>query len=411
MEYVIDKPLQHSILEVGKSYTREEIEREIERLERRSVDENNENLALKIYVNSVYGAIGFFKFFNYNRDVASSVTAMSRSLIQYTINDIFNEYFYSQWHRDTELHSALQEAGYSFKETPSPVTYNAVKYADTDSVMFTLNPVLDCLDVDSSQDSVVIDVTLFCWNHRFKQYVEQKLDDFITKYGGFKTKQDGSKSFKLSMEQINKACFWTSKKHYIKDPIWDDGIIKPSMSDIQIKGIEANKQSYPEFVRNKIKAVINYIMSTDEIRIKEIHSILKKIKAEFSVLPVDQVSEAIRVNGYSKYAINDTTGIEYAERTPIHIKASINYNYRLHNSKYKFQYSNIKTGTKIQYYACKDQVGVFGFPVGTIPMEFLPAMDVDAQFKKVILNPVNNILGVIGIPEIKPGLIMLNPLF
>ena len=152
-------------------------------------------------------------------------------------------------------------------------------------------------------------------------------------------------------------------------------------------------------------------MSTDEIRVKEIHSILKKIKAEFSVLPVDQVSEAIRVNGYSKYTINDTTGIEYAERTPIHIKASINYNYRLHNSKYKFQYSNIKTGTKIQYYACKDQVGVFGFPVGTIPVEFLPAMDVDAQFKKVILNPVNNILGVIGIPEIKPGLIMLNPLF
>nr|DAY19291.1 MAG TPA: DNA polymerase [Caudoviricetes sp.] len=411
MDFEIKQKLRYSTLKEGNSYTREELEREIERLERLQVDTNNENMALKIYVNSVYGAIGFFKFFNYNRDVASSVTSISRALIKYTIDDIFNHYFKELWHKDTELHEKLIEAGYTFKEDPKPVTYNAVKYADTDSVMFTVDPILDSLDVDKRVDDVIIKVTLLCWQNRFKKYVEDKLDDFVASYGGIKNKQDGSKSFKLSLEQINKACFWTGKKHYIKDPIWDDGVIKESMSDIQIKGIEANKQSFPEFVRNKIKEMISYVMSTDEIRVQEIHSMLKRIKTEFSVISIDQISEAVRVNGYNKYVINDTTAIEYMDRTPMHIKASINYNYRLHNSNHKFQYTNIKNGTKIQYYLCKDQVGVFGFPVGTIPQEILPPVDTDAQFKKMILNPVNNILSVLGIPEIKPGLIILNPLF
>ena len=158
MNFEIKQKLRYSTLKEGNSYTREEIEREIERLERLQVDTNNENMALKIYVNSVYGAIGFFKFFNYNRDVASSVTSISRALIKYTIDDIFNHYFKELWYKDTELHEKLKEAGYTFKEDPKPVKYNAVKYADTDSVMFTVDPILDSLDVDKKIDDVIIKV-------------------------------------------------------------------------------------------------------------------------------------------------------------------------------------------------------------------------------------------------------------
>ena len=51
MDFEIKQKLNHSTFKEGNSYTREEIEREIERLERLQVDTNNENMALKIYVN------------------------------------------------------------------------------------------------------------------------------------------------------------------------------------------------------------------------------------------------------------------------------------------------------------------------------------------------------------------------
>lgn len=63
-------------------------------------------LALKLVLNGVYGAFANKHFVLSNSDIANSVTAMGRTVIQYTLMKI-EDYFYNQWHNNKSLHKLL----------------------------------------------------------------------------------------------------------------------------------------------------------------------------------------------------------------------------------------------------------------------------------------------------------------
>lgn len=105
MDITIDKELKFSTFKKGDVVTKEDIEKELNRLKLLHTNTKNKNLSLKIILNSVYGVIGFKKFIAYNRDVAQSVTKQSEDLIKFTIK-IFNEFF-RNWHTMTEIHEKM----------------------------------------------------------------------------------------------------------------------------------------------------------------------------------------------------------------------------------------------------------------------------------------------------------------
>ena len=88
-----------------------------------------EQLAIKLLINSIYGAFGNKWFYFYNVDIAQSITLQGQDLIKFTIKAV-NFYFNERWHVDTELHEKLGISQYKINKVNS----DAAIYTDTDSV-------------------------------------------------------------------------------------------------------------------------------------------------------------------------------------------------------------------------------------------------------------------------------------
>jgi len=104
------------------------IEEKIERLTSLKNELKNEEQAVKLTMNSIYGAIGNAWFICFNPDVAEAVTLQGQDLIKYS-EKILHKYFHDHWHLDTELHEKLGIT--KVKKVVKPL----VVYGDTDSLL------------------------------------------------------------------------------------------------------------------------------------------------------------------------------------------------------------------------------------------------------------------------------------
>lgn len=86
--------------------TVEELEEEVERLKKLGDFYETKQLALKKFINSVYGATASKYFIAHNTAVAESITLQGQDLNHYSENSV-NEYFSGIFQNDTELHKKL----------------------------------------------------------------------------------------------------------------------------------------------------------------------------------------------------------------------------------------------------------------------------------------------------------------
>jgi DNA polymerase elongation subunit (family B) len=403
---------------LSENPTREQIENEIERLKGLIVDYKNKNSALKIILNSIYGVAGYKNFICYDRDVAESITLQSQDLIKYTIR-IYNEFFKDEWHKLHDLHTIL-----GITKVPE-IKHDVINYADTDSVFAVLRGVIDSTDfiengtLDLSeytgrktipeindQDARRVDFVLTINKVALKKYIDKRLFDYIDKYHGFQTKTSGDQSLNLDMEQICKSVLWVKKKKYIKDPTWEEGKFMMSMSSMQVKGLELNQSSIPQFVRGKLKDVVEYLMETGgKIDTNTLLTMLRAVKAEFTTVPTQNICRVERISNYEKWIINDVTNLEFVAGVKPHVKGAAYHNYLLKNSEYMNRYGLIKSGTKAHWYYSKGGLTEsFAFLTGEMPQEIAPQINMDLQYEKIFLGPLNNIFKAIGIPNLNAGL-------
>jgi DNA polymerase elongation subunit (family B) len=109
-----------------KSLTKEELKVKIEELTSLKNELKNEEQAVKLTMNSIYGAVGNNYFACFNTDVAEAVTLQGQDLIKYS-EKIIHRYFHEFWHDDFELHEKLGVT--DVKKVHKPLTI----YGDTDS--------------------------------------------------------------------------------------------------------------------------------------------------------------------------------------------------------------------------------------------------------------------------------------
>lgn len=408
--------------------------------------------ALKIQLNSTYGVVGYIMFVLYDRDTADSVTAQSRSLIQYTIrriNDYFSTVTEDNIWNDKEALKKMQllgvvdinQKGISESIELKP---KIVKYADTDSIMgslkwfykmFPWNNMIESGEVDLekiksdvyevsrlSPENYKGDIKTYhkvCFMLAFNHYVLQPFFnkifiEYTQMHNAFDTKQDGSPSYKLGMEQVLENILFTGKKYYVKNPLWTEGKTSVSGEDIEVKGLAINKSSYPKYVRDNLKKVVKEIMVQGEgVNYSDVIKIIKTIKDGFELAGMENISISNRLNKYNNYVLNDTSEIHFLSGTPQGIKASAHYNYlrkQAENKDYMSVYGELKNGSKIQvYHTTEKTVGVCAFPNGEYP-PFAPDMDVDKQFDAVILSPLNLIFSALGMSKLDKNLIVFSPL-
>lgn len=84
----------------------EELETEVNRLGNLVEYYETKQLAIKKFINSVYGATASKYFIAHNTDVAESITLQGQDLNHYSENSV-NEYFSGIFQNDTELHKKL----------------------------------------------------------------------------------------------------------------------------------------------------------------------------------------------------------------------------------------------------------------------------------------------------------------
>ena len=95
-------------------------------------------LALKLVLNGSYGAFATPYFILYTNHVAGTITAEGRELTR-TMDKVNQDYWYDQWHLDTEFHKKLGVKNV----TPIDRSENVSIYGDTDSIFVSFKPCMD----------------------------------------------------------------------------------------------------------------------------------------------------------------------------------------------------------------------------------------------------------------------------
>ena len=369
---------------------------------------------VKIFLNSVYGAMAASAYVCNNLDIAESITLQGQDLIKYSAN-VINVYFANTWHIDKEVHAAIadqmikkypefnKERFMQLAAKPIQIGSTLQVYGDTDSAYITLDPVIKSCQIPIEQQTDFILALNDCMldgylNHQFDVYAE--------------TWNCPENKEKFELEKIARLLLMQAKKKYVMDIAWtDDGTFHKPLHKITYKGIEVVQGSTPDFCRTEMKEFIKYILNElnngKQLVYGNLVAKLKEAKQRFAMQSPNSISKSFKISEYEKYILNDKEQtIQYTDATcPFHVRGAAVYNNLLYNDakKYKSKYSFIKKGDKIKFYYTKGG-GAFSFIPDSFPLEFAPKMDIDEQFTKMILDPLNRIITIVGFAEVPKNL-------
>ena len=359
--------------------------------------------AVKLTLNSIYGAFGNKWFHFFNIDIAESITIQGKNAILYS-EKILNRYFNEFYHKDKELHEKLNVKVNRKVEKP------AVIYIDTDSCYVRFEEMYEATEFLG--DKLTIDhFIMHVYNNRLKDYIVKCMEKYAEA-----TNTDNFLVFEL--ETIAHSGIWMAKKKYIQDIAWTDKLKEDERYDrssyIKTIGFEVIQSSTPTFARKKLNEALQLIFKSDSPSQESIVNFLRQAKKEFKLADIDDIAFNKRTNNIQKYILDDYETFQFASKTPPNVKAGGYYNYLLNNSKYKKKYKAIANGEKLKIYHVSEQNGlsdVFAYLPGEFPYEFAPKIDHDLQFEKAIIDPMNRVLASLNMKPLDRNLIFSSSLF
>ncbi len=402
-----------------KTCSKEELELAINNCKKKEDFYNNAQLSTKIAINSIYGVFGSSFYSLHSTDIAESITLQGQDLIKYSVR-VVNEYFKNIWPTDIEAHTRVANymkdrfSDFNITEflqlSQQQIQFDTLQiYGDTDSAYITVQPYIDVCKIPLEQQ---ITFALAINNCILSDYLSDAFDNYAKMYNCPENKE------KFELEKIARAVIMLAKKKYIMDIGWaEPDVFHDPLHKLTLKGVEAIQGAVSEFCRNQMKDFIKFLLTEiDNGRIPQYDAIIRKlkdIKNKFALQSPNEISKSFKISDYEKYIINDKENIvQYTQVTkvnkagdyvvtditvPMHVKAAARYNNLLYNKakRYKSKYNTIKRGDKIKFYYTADG-DPFAFLPGLYPVEFAPKMDIDQQFEKMILDPLNRIIAAIG---------------
>lgn len=338
---------------------------ELYRLEKSVSTLDNEQMAIKIMMNSLYGAIGNRWFRYYDLRIAEGITLSGQLAIRWAekfVNQFINKII----------------------NTPGADHVIAI---DTDSVYIDFEPLVKHLNWDSkSKEDVVKLIDKVCQD-QFEPMLAKSYGEMAEYTDAYENKMV------MAREAIADAGIWTAKKRYILNVHNNEGV-QYKQPKLKIMGIEAVKSSTPLSCRDALKELFKIIVSGTE---SDVQKAISQFKTHFESLPPEKVAFPRGVSKINDWM--DRTRI-YKSGCPIHVRASILYNRAIkeHNLS---RHPLIKEGEKIKFLYLKVpnpiKENVIAFP------DYLPEeiklhkyINYDLQFEKAFLDVVRPILAAIG---------------
>jgi len=328
---------------------------------------NNIQMARKIQLNSAYGAIGNQYFRYYKLANAEAITLSGQVSIRW-IEDKMNAY----------LNKILKTDGVDY-----------VIASDTDSIYLNMGPLVETVykGREKTTQSVVSFLDKVC-QVELEKYIEgcyQELADYVNAY---------DQKMQMKRENIAERGIWTAKKRYILN-VWDSEGVRYEEPKLKMMGIEAVKSSTPAPCRQMIKDGLKLMMNGTE---EDVINFIDKCREKFKTLPPEEIAFPRTASDVRKYAASSTI---YAQKTPIHIRGALLFNYYIKEKKLTNKYSLIGNGEKVKYIFLKKpntiQENVISF-IQDFPKELGldKYIDYELQFEKSFVDPLKSILDAIG---------------
>ncbi len=225
-----------------------------------------------------------------------------------------------------------------------------------------------------------------------KERIDPLLKDVFDEFADYLNFFQNKIYFKREM--IVKKGFVVAKKKYAMNVLSKEKIIYDNPKLI-VKGLEIVRSSTPEIVREYLKDVVKMVLETDEI---ETQKFIKGFKEKFFASDVVDVSFPRGVSDLGKFVFRDA----FIKGTPIHVRASLNYNSLIDSKKLQEKYEYIKNGDKIKFLYLKlpnpTKQNVIAFK-DYFPeeLDYLKEyIDYETQFQKTFVSPLESIFESIG---------------
>jgi len=322
----------------------------------------NRQMAIKILLNSLYGALGnrYFRFFD--QRIAEAITLTGQLTIRW-----------AEFSLNTYLNRVLKPEKWK----------DYVIAIDTDSLYV-------CLDdfVQKFKPENKIDFLDKVASEALEPELEKSYDQLYKYLGGVDNRMV------MKREAIADRALWTAKKRYIMN-VHDNEGVRYAEPKLKIMGIEAIKSSTPEPCRDALKNIFKVIMKEDERTVQEA---IEQFKNYFKTLDPDQIAFPRGVTQVKKFQDRNSL---YKKGTPIHVRGSILYNKLIEDMQLKKKYELINNGEKIKFLYLRQpnsiHENVIAFP-SYLPEEFglTKYIDHETQFQKTFLDPIEPVLEAVG---------------
>lgn len=322
--------------------------------------------AIKIMMNSLYGAMGNCWFRYYDVRLAEGITLSGQLSIRWAeraVNDYMNKILKT----------------------------NNVDYViaiDTDSLYVNFGSMVKKVVSDTTQKEKIIDALSATAEKNFLPEIAKaynKLSSYMNAY---------ENRMVMGREVIADVGIWTAKKRYILN-VHDSEGVRYKEPELKIMGIEAVKSSTPQSCRQALKELFKVIISGTE---SDVQKAISMFRQHFYKLPAHEVAFPRGVSNVTKFRDAATL---YVKGTPAHVRAALLYNSQIEKHNLTNRYTQINNGDKIKFLYLTEpnpiRENIFGFP------DFLPKelgldkyVDYDTQFEKAFLAVVEPILKAIG---------------
>jgi DNA polymerase elongation subunit (family B) len=336
------------------------VKSEVYALEKRIAIAKNQQMALKILLNSLYGAMGNKWFRYFDMRIAEGITLTGQATIRWAENTL-NTYLNKTLKTDKDYVVAI----------------------DTDSVYVTLDELVKQFKPANPVDFL-------------DKICSTALEDTLTKcYAELYDTLGGIQNHMvMGREVIADRGIWTAKKRYILN-VHDNEGVRYAKPKLKIMGIEAIKSSTPAICRQALKDIFKRIIETDEVTVQ---GDIANFKIAFKQASPEEVSFPRGVNNIAKWSDRDTI---YKKGTPIHIRGAILHNNLVKDKKLSRKIEKITSGDKVKFtYLVKPnpiKENVIAF-VDYLPEQFKleKYVDYNLQFEKTFLGAIEPVLDAVG---------------
>ena len=326
---------------------------------------NNLQMAMKIALNSAYGAVGNRYFRYYDLRIAEGITTSGQLSIRWMANKL-NAYM---------------------NKTLKTEDQDYVIAIDTDSIYLSLENLVEKVCAGKSDDEKIKFMDKIC-----DTVIQPVIDDGYQELATYMNAY--AQKMQMKREVLADKGIWVAKKRYVLNVHNSEGV-QYAEPKIKVMGLEMVKSSTPAVVREKLKDSLKVILYKKE---SDLQDFVQKFKEEFSSLPVEEIAFPRSISDLKAYT--DKQSI-YGAKTPIHVRGALLFNHYVKQKGLDKKFQLIGNGDKIKFVYLNKRnpinENVIAFNT-ELPKELglHEYIDYDLQFEKTFTDAVDIVVRPLG---------------